>query len=89
MPVEELNLNGREAIEEVVLNLINAKPEARATEASKILGYMSVPSMGGYVWDELCRTRKSKPLPGLAVITEMLDVQGKKHLTGRFFHLPL
>jgi len=35
---------------QVVLNLINAKPEARATEASKILGYMSVPSMGGYVW---------------------------------------
>jgi len=35
---------------QVVLNLINAKPEARAPEASKILGYMSVPSMGGYVW---------------------------------------
>ena len=34
----------------MVLNLINAKPEARAPEASKILGYMSVPSMGGYVW---------------------------------------
>ena len=29
------------------------------------------------VQDELCRSRKNKPLPGLTVITEMMDAQGE------------
>lgn len=99
---------------QVVLDLLAAKPEQRAAEANKLLGYMCINSMSGYVWvrhaatrasaasgrararagrcllllrplrltvrravqDELCRTRKNKPLPGLTIITEMIDSQG-------------
>jgi hypothetical protein len=98
----------------LVLELIAAKPEHRATEASKILDYMSMPAFSSYVWvrsqflswicamfawsaalhciarsfcdltrvlygwlqDELCRTRKNKPLVGLAVVVDMINAQG-------------
>jgi hypothetical protein len=33
-----------------VLELIAAKPEHRATEAFKILAYMSIPAFSSYVW---------------------------------------
>ena len=30
----------------------------------------------GWLQDELCRTRKSKPLVGLAVVVDMINAQG-------------
>lgn len=65
---------------QIVLHLIEAKPEWRAGPANKLLASMLVPSMSGYVWDELCRSRKTGPMRGLYVLIEMLDSQGKKHL---------
>ena len=100
-----------------MLSLLVAKPEQRAADANKLLGYMCINSMSGYVWvrhapaqrararhtvgaycysfshsltvrravqDELCRTRKNKPLPGLTIITEMIDSQGTQRALRAF-----